>query len=403
MIHAAIVGGGISGLAAAVALRAAGHAVDVFERAPEIREVGSGITLWSNATRALRQLGVLEACAQRSCAIRAFDLRTAAGRQLMTIPIERFATDAVAMHRCDLQAALLGALPPSVLHKGAACLGVREDARGVFLRFEGGERGPFSLAIGADGLHSAVRRYVTGAGDPPRYRGYFVWRGVAFAALPFHPAGRISETWGRGNRFGILPLGGGRVCWYATANVPLEATSAPEDRHDRLSRLIAGWHAPIPELLAATPAGAILENPALDRGLVRGWRRGSALIIGDAAHPITPNLGQGGCMALEDAVVLGTLLQGVAADACAIGAALARFEALRFPRLRAMERRCRWLGALGQWQNPAVTLVRNRVARLIPGAYFVHTSRIIQSYAADQVAARGAPRLTPTPGYPGPP
>lgn len=398
LIRTAIIGGGISGLATSVALRAVGHDVDIFERRPEVTEVGSGITLWSNATRALRQLGALEPCAARGGSIREFRLRLADGSHLMTIPIEYFATYAIAIHRYDLLAALLALVPVRSLHKGQACAGMREDTRGVFLQFADGERGPYDMVIGADGLHSTVRQYVTGRTDAPRYRGYVVWRGVSLRPLPEYPLGMISETWGRGHRFGILPLDAGRVCFYATANVPAGAVTRPEARHDVIRKIVGDWHAPIPELLEATPAGAILENPAFDRGIVRGWRRGSVAIIGDAAHAITPNLGQGGCMALEDAVALGALMQGVPADKASIAAALDRFEALRAPRLRAMERRCRYLGALGQWQHPLVTAVRNRVAKILPGGYFVHTSRVIQSYAADQVAVRAkSPGLTPVP------
>jgi len=385
MLRVGIVGGGVSGLAAAVALRHAGHAPEIFERAPEIQEVGSGLTLWANATRALRELGALDYCLERSHRIEEFNLQHASGRMLMRIPIEAFATHALAMHRADLQAALVRLLPSELIATHQACLGVREDSTGVFLNFLDGERGPFDVVIGADGVRSCVRTYVGGAVEPLSYRGYTIWRGVARVdpAQPMQSA--ISETWGLGHRFGILPLGAGRVCWYATANSRQPKTTRPEDRQATIQALVEGWHKPVSSLVAATPRDGILEHATYDRTVRSGWSRGAVILLGDAAHPLTPNLGQGACLALEDAVVIGRLLSGVQGRQ-AVPAALQRFEQVRLARVRAMARRCRWLGALGQWEDPFANFLRLQAAKVIPGSLLTRTSRVIQSYAADHVA-----------------
>jgi 2-polyprenyl-6-methoxyphenol hydroxylase-like FAD-dependent oxidoreductase len=385
MLRVGIVGGGVSGLAAAVALRSVGHAPEVFERAPQIQEVGSGLTLWANATRVLRELGALDACLERSHRIDDFHLQHASGRMLMRIPIEAFATHAVAMHRADLQAALVRRLPAGVVMTQQQCLGIREDASGVYLQLATGERGPFDVVLGADGVRSCIRSYVRGADEPLSYRGYTIWRGVAQmdALQPVQSA--ISETWGLGHRFGILPLGGGRVCWYATANARQPKTTRPEDRQATILAMVDGWHDPVQSLVAATPSEAILEHATYDRVVRAGWSRGAVALVGDAAHPLTPNLGQGACLALEDAVVLGRLLIGVQGRE-AVHGALRRFEQMRLPRVRAMARRCRWLGALGQWEDPRANFLRLQAVKVIPGALFTRTSRAIQSFAADQVA-----------------
>ena len=386
MMRVAIVGGGISGLAAAIALQLEGHEAKIFERAPEIREVGSGLTLWSNATRVLNHLGILDFCLAKSCPIQDFYLMLTSGRQVMRINIEEFATAAIVMHRADLHSALLKRLPSDWVETNAACSNVQEQPDGMCLTINGRLLGPFDLVIGADGVKSVVRHYVTGSDTPPRYRGYYIWRGVAPLDLNSYPAGRVSETWGYGHRFGILPMGNKRVCWYATANQPLGQTTRPEERKRRVLGIVGKWHDPIPSLVDATPTHAILENPAFDRGVKRGWSRAAAVLIGDAAHPITPNLGQGGCMALEDAVVLAKVLSKVdRSDLSGIKVALQKFESLRYPRLQSMERRCRILGAMGQWQHPVLTAIRNRVAALLPGQYFQYTSRTIQKYAADAI------------------
>ncbi|MEM1127969.1 MAG: FAD-dependent oxidoreductase [Bacteroidota bacterium] len=373
----AIVGGGIAGLATAVALRSYGLEVTVYERAPALTDVGAGISLWPNATRALRRLGALDALSPLAGQIQALNIRDAHGAVLLRT--EATASDAPALcaYRPDLIEALRAQLPPQALQPGHTLTAV--DAKGAQARlaFAEGSTAEADLVVGADGLHSRVRAYVTGKAPTPVYRGYRVWRGIGPLPTSFVP-GEPSESWGDGRRFGLFDVGQGRVYWYATTNRPEhEPGRPPQARQAEVQRLFEGWHDPIGEAIAATPSEAILYGPTYDRQPRRGWSQGRAVLVGDAAHPATPNLGQGGCMALEDGLVLARCL----AEASSLSEALASFERARYRRTARVMRQSLWTGRLGQTTG-RVARARNAATRLVPGPLFAQRLRWLYQYAA---------------------
>lgn len=356
---ALVVGGGIGGLAAAVALREAGWDPCVLERAPAVREVGAGIALWANGLRALRRLGLgpwLRAlrAPHGPAVVRARDgtlLTRATADELRA----RHGETLVAVHRAALQGALLATLGERHVRTGAGCVRVWDDGRAAHAQLADGTVVTADVLIGADGLHSVVRAALHGDA-PPRDAGYTAWRAVID-----HPPARAlpGETMGHGARFGIVPLPDGRVYWFAVRSEPPDA--GDEDAKARLLHLFARWHAPIPELIAATPAEAIIRTRIADRPPLRWWGRGRITLVGDAAHPMTPNLGQGACQALEDAVALADALR----DARDPVAALRRYEARRRPRANAIVRRSRAVGAVGQWRHPLAVLLRALLFRYV--------------------------------------
>jgi len=232
------------------------------------------------------------------------------------------------------------------------------------------------VLIGADGLRSVVREGLPGAdAAPPRYAGYSAWRAV----LPFQsealPEGYSCETWGRGRRFGYVPLGRGRVYWFATENTPHALGAAPPSKSALLERF-GDWHAPIPALLEATEEGVILHNPIFDRDPAEVWGEGRVTLLGDAVHPTTPNLGQGACQAIEDAVVLARCLAGQAE----VEGALRAYEAARRKRTSEITLLSRRFGSMAQASHPLVCRLRDTVMRMTPPRLLQKQLREIVGY-----------------------
>ena len=353
--RALIVGGGIGGLAAAIALRQIGMEVQVFERAAEIREVGAGLLVGENALHALERIGLAEQIRALGVPNAGSALRSWRGETLIGVDPHDMASRLVIVHRADLLGVLRAALPDHVVTLGASVTSVLQDAAGVTLRLADGRSARGDVLIGADGLHSVVRANLFGQ-EPPRYAGYTSWRGV----VPFDGTGLVvCESFGRGARFGMAPLRGGRVYWYATQSAPAGARPPVGGWKPMLLKQFRGWHAPIEALIAATDAAQILHLDIHDRPPLRHWSDGRITLLGDAAHPMTPNLGQGACQALEDAVVLAQHLQAVPDPI----AGLRAYETTRIPRTASIVRQARMIGAVGQWANPLACMLRDTLLK----------------------------------------
>lgn len=354
-----IAGGGIGGMSAALALRRSGIDVTVCEQAPVFREAGTGMSLWPNATRILRTLGVLDEVLARGQTIARFNLLRPDGTTISTLAMDNFDTPALCIHRTDLHRALRQPLPSDLLKVNHQIEHFAQDSSGILILFANGESLRADGLIGADGVHSTILKQLHRV-SPPVYRGYCVWRGVA-PDLDGHDRGHISETWGAGQRFGILPIGQGRVCWYATRNRPSSPPCTPEEQKYTVQRLFRGWHHPISALIDATDCRDIMQHDARDRAPLRTWGRGRATLLGDAAHPLTPNVGQGACLAIEDAACLAKSLE-VTPD---LEVAFRSYENARKARTTFVARRARRIGAIGQWEHPRLIQARNTITRLV--------------------------------------
>jgi 2-polyprenyl-6-methoxyphenol hydroxylase-like FAD-dependent oxidoreductase len=370
-----IVGGGIGGIATAVALHQAGIDATVYERAPQLREVGAGMMLWPNATRVLRTFGLLEDVLARSGASTHFLVRASSGAVLMNIALGEFDVPAICMRRSDLLTLLLAALPPGSIRLGHKLNKLEQSRDKVSISFEDGLVAEHDAVIGADGIRSRVRSELFGPSDPI-YRGYAVWRGVARYDGGVILPGANSETWGAGKRFGILNTGQGKFTWYAAVNVPANHLDAPGGRKRELLGAFLGWHEPIADLIAATSDDEIMRNGAYDLVPLRRWGKGRVTLLGDAAHPCTPNLGQGGGMALEDAAVLAKCFKHETSPEVA----LRRYESLRRRRTRHIQQRSRLMGEIAQWENRIVVAGRQVVTGLLPARLFEHNLRRVYSY-----------------------
>ncbi|MGE3510791.1 MAG: FAD-dependent monooxygenase [Vicinamibacterales bacterium] len=358
-----IAGAGIGGLTLAIALQRHGIPVRVLERASVLAPAGAGLALQPNAMAIMASLGLAESvtAAGRPVARAAMlDQRGVAlgAEQDMAALAAPFGAPVVALHRARLHAVLLQAIAPGTLSLAVEVIGYDASATGVTVRCADGATIETDLLVGADGLRSRVRQIVVGDGEP-RYSGYTSWRGVTATDAGPRLA-RMSESWGRGERFGMVDIGHGEIYWFAVANAPPGGRD-PDVRRELVTRF-AGWHSPIRAVLDATPVDRILRTDIADRDPVTRWHAGRAVLMGDAAHPMTPNLGQGACQAIEDAAVLADAL----AEGSTVDASIDRYEAQRVGRANAVVIAARRFGAVAQWSNPAAAWIRNAALRMVP-------------------------------------
>ena len=353
-----IIGAGIGGLTAAIALRQAGFAIEVLERASELREVGAGIALSPNAMRALNYLGVMQSVVDRGTVLEAVISYSSRGEIISSLSTKQTDMPNVSLHRAELQKVLSSALPPDCVHPGEELLRIQNSDSEVTAHFASGHSVSGDALIGADGLRSRVRAQLIGDGKPI-YRGYQCWRGVC----P-HPASNVlTETFGLGVRMGVVPIGPRGTAWWCTANEAESASDDPNGAKGKLLRWLGNWHQPIPAVIEASDPSAIIKTAIYDRAPVKKWSNGRCTLLGDAAHPTTPNMGQGGCMAIEDAVVLTRCLSHYGDPAAAFQA----YERLRYPRTTTVTRVSRHYGSIGQWEEPLAGWFRETLLRLGSG------------------------------------
>ncbi len=374
----AIIGGGIGGLTLALALRLEGFTPQVFEQAPALLDVGAAIAVWPNAMRVLARLGLSDEVLAHGGTIKRARWMSWDGRVLNSFALPDEDAPAVALHRADLQSTLLHALAPGCVHLGKHFESFEQDGDSVRATFTDGSDAECDALIGADGLHSRVRSQLLGDAAPI-YHGYTVWRGIAkLAHDDALPAETATEIYGSGQRFGIGPIGAGRTGWWATANEPEATAESASEHQEKLLRLFAGWHALVRELIEATPSSSILRNAAYDRPAASQWGERAVTLLGDAAHPLTPNLGQGGCMAIEDAAVLARCLR-MTGD---VNAALRNYEAHRRARTSRVCAYSSRYGHVGQWQGASLVRVRRELLSKIPARTGRRLLRLIFDYDA---------------------
>ncbi|ANH93504.1 FAD-dependent oxidoreductase [Streptomyces sp. SAT1] len=373
---AVVVGGGIGGLAAAIGLRAVGWEVVVAERAPVLADVGAGISLHANGMRALDALGAGAAVRAAARPQYTGGTRVPGGRWLArmdgTVLERRLGTPIVGIPRADLHRALRAALPEGCLRTGAEVRSVDDSDGGrvrVLLDGTGGESatatGPgdvldADLVVAADGVGSRLRRRLFPDHPGPAYSGSTVLRAVT--AHPVELRTDFALTWGRGAEFGHIAFRDGRAEWHAVLDAPPGVR--PADPLAALRRRFADWHEPVPALLAATRPEAVLHHDIHELTVpLPAFTVGRVALLGDAAHAMTPHLGQGACQALEDAVTLAAALAAEPSTA----QALARYDAERRPRSQAVARAARRAGRMGQrLAHPAAVALRNTALRLAP-------------------------------------
>jgi 2-polyprenyl-6-methoxyphenol hydroxylase-like FAD-dependent oxidoreductase len=361
-LRAVVVGAGIGGLSAAIALRNAGADVTVHEKMPELHEVGSGLTLWVNAMRALEKMGVDEAVRERGAVLEAIENYRADGTQFKTLPIAQVAAKrgapSVSIHRAILQQTLAEALPDGALRLGSECTGVEQDGDGVRLSFADGGEERADLVVAADGIRTTIGNQVFGE-LPLRYSGYTCWRSAVQADHPELDPKNYLQFYGTRSTFGIFAIGNGTWSWYGTRFTEQGGGDGGNGAQwkEEAQQAFEGWPEAVRAVIGETPEKVFVRQDICDRVPIESWVSGRVALLGDAAHPTTPTLGQGGCQAIESALVLGRVIS----EEPDVPAALRRYESERKERANGIVRQAWRHGKMYHGVNPALRVARDTV------------------------------------------
>lgn len=367
-MKAIIIGAGIGGLSTAIALRKIGMDVKVFESKQEVRFAGAGLGIGANAVRALQQLDVGDQILRAGKALDELRILTPAGKILQrteTAAIShKYGPDNVSIERGVLLELLMSALgPEKIVHTGRTCRHFEQNDSGVKVWFEDGSTEEGDFLVGADGVHSKIREALL-PNAIPRYAGYTCWRAVVQAEpdLLHYDPNVFIETWGRKGRFGLVPLSNNRIYWFACLNAkapdsPLRTYTARD-----LMKIFEGYHEPIPQILAQTSDHHMLQHDIYDLPPISRFAFGRVVLLGDAAHAMTPNMGQGAGQSVEDAVILASHLK----QSPVIEEALVRYERERIGRTGQITRMSNRIGKVAQLDGHVFIALRDALFPLVP-------------------------------------
>lgn len=357
-----VVGAGIAGLATAVALQRRDYDVTVVEERTDTSS-GAAISIWPNALAALDHIGVGDVVRAAGGRVTAGAVRWRDGSWLRRPAAQRLVRalgePLVVVQRSVLSDILTAALAPGTVDYGLTVTGVAATADALRIQLSDAGSRIAGAVIGADGTGSVVARHLNGA-LTDRYAGYTAWRGGAAYAMDPMLAG---QTLGPGVETGHVPMGADRTYWFATERAPAGRVSA-DGELDYLRAKLADWPEPIPSVLTATAPGDVLRNDLYDRTPARCWARGAMVLVGDAAHPMRPHLGQGGCQALEDAAILAAFVD----RAVDLPSAFASFAAFRRQRVTRLVREAALLGRILNLRPAFLGAAATRSTVLVPEA-----------------------------------
>lgn len=359
----AIIGGGVAGLTAGIGLRQLGREFIVFEQAKELKGIGAGFGLAANAMQALELLGLKNDVEKIGFYTNSFNILDQHGRILLAPDTKKLSSqynqDNFTIHRADLHLYLLSQIPSNKIALDKKALRFEKQESGITVYFDDESTVTCQYLLIADGVKSALRQQLL-PHSTPRYSGYTCWRATIDNSSIQLEKG--SETWGTKGRFGMTPLVGNRIYWYAcvnsTANNPLYKNYTVED----LTQHFKDYHVPIPTILAATKNEDLIWNDIIDIKPLAHLAYENILLLGDAGHATTPNMGQGACQALEDVAVLIDELK----DNKLIPQAFRNFEQRRLKRTKYITDTSKRIGEVSQWSNPIMVAFRNKLMKLLP-------------------------------------
>lgn len=353
-----VIGAGMGGLSAAIALRNDGHDVQVYEKVREMRPVGAAISVWSNGVKALNFLGLREQAEALGGDMQTMGYRDGlTGEDMCHFPmaplVEQAGQKPYPMARAALQEMLRQEFGTQRVHLGKACTGVEQHGDTVTAFFDDGTTVESDLLIAADGTHSRLRSYVLGHQNTERtYRGYVNFNGLVPADARVAPVDSWTTYVGEGKRVSVMPVADGQCYYFFDVPLPEGATNSAHGRQEELLQHFGHWCHPVRRLIEAIDPSRTNRVEIADIEPFHTWVRGRVALLGDAAHSTTPDIGQGGCQAMEDAVALALSLK---TSTISVEDSLMRYQNRRSHRAGELVLRARKRSLVTHGANPAET------------------------------------------------
>lgn len=352
-----VIGAGMGGLTASLALRAHGHEVTVYERVRQNRPVGAAISIWSNGVKCLNYLGLgdkVKALGGPMDNLAYVDGLTGDTLCRFSLDplVEQVGQKPYPVSRAELQAMLFDEVGAENIRLGHNLVGVEDDGETVTAHFENGETATGDVLIGADGAHSTVRQYVLGGPTERRYSGYVNYNGLVPISADLAPADQWTTWVGQGKRASVMPIANGRFYFFLDVPLPLGLSPDKDAYKADLSEYFSGWAPPVQHLIGTLDPATTNRVEIHDIEPFTTWTRGRVALLGDAGHSTTPDIGQGGCQAFEDAIVLAMALQ---TNTLGIEDALVRYQNRRNERTAELVLRARKRADVTHGVDMAVT------------------------------------------------
>jgi 2-polyprenyl-6-methoxyphenol hydroxylase-like FAD-dependent oxidoreductase len=367
MMRGMIIGGGIGGLSTAIALQQAGMVVRVYEKQPGDQMPGTGILLAVNALRTLDKMGLADAVCTHGNELNGLNITNERllplSKNNLPYFLQKYGYSSVALHRADLERILHDALIDDTVELDKHCTRVTLKDRQVISRFEDGTSADGDYLLAADGIHSVVRKQLF-PDVAARGTGQLCWRGLLEFELPVKYQRHAIEAWGKGKRFGFVPVRSDTVYWYATLNKHNNEFDYGANLTDELARQFSQFAPLISQLISGTLPEKIIRSELMDIGPVPRWFQDRICLMGDAAHAMTPDLGQGACQAIEDAWAMASLLKESKNPAIAFPA----FQKKRKPRTDYVTRLSRRVGQMAHYESGLLVGLRNQLMKTLPPA-----------------------------------
>lgn len=355
-LKAVIIGAGMGGLATGIGLRQAGYDVEIYDRVSELRPAGAGISLWSNGVKVLNRLGLGKEIASIGGQMDRVAYYSNTGEKLTDFSlqplIDQVGQRPYPVARTDLQGMLLTVFGAEKVQLNCKCVAIEQDADSVTAIFEDGRKVTADLLVAADGTHSMIRSYVVGYAVERGYVGYVNWNGLVPASEDLAPKNSWDVYVGEHKRASMMPVGGDRFYFFFDVPLPKGTVSKPETYREELASFFKGWAVPVQTLIQRLDPLKTNRVEIHDIEPLQTLVRGRVALLGDAAHSTAPDLGQGGCQAIEDALVLTTYLQ---TTNISVEDALKRYEAARKDRVADIITRARKRSNMTHGKEPEKT------------------------------------------------